>query len=254
MAAILSVSLKNPDGTYTKCIIKVYDTPDKYGNNVAMYVEQTEAEKNANAKKTYLANGKVIWTDGSVCKPTKPLPEAEQVKEVAKKPIAVEPKFEDSSLVDADCIGYIKKTKNILANGYYVDLKNISKIKEFSDFVLPHNLDLVLIGCDSSGQGNINSRQTILGEGVNLLSEFLQITKQQSYVLLDYYDKHSRRFDNLDRLDEIVNRSIVIIDRNKIVSTNYNHKPQNNELFSNFHIAEKIPAQNSFDDIDDLPF
>jgi hypothetical protein len=71
MAAYVSLSLKNPDGTYTKCMVKIYDTPDKYGNNAVMFVEQTEEEKKANAKKTYLANGKVVWTDGSVCKPSK---------------------------------------------------------------------------------------------------------------------------------------------------------------------------------------
>lgn len=38
---------------------------DQYGNNVSFWVTQTKEERESKAPKTYLGNGKVVWTDGS---------------------------------------------------------------------------------------------------------------------------------------------------------------------------------------------
>ena len=38
----------------------------RYGNNTGIYVSQTQEEREAKKKKTYLGNGKVVWTDNSI--------------------------------------------------------------------------------------------------------------------------------------------------------------------------------------------
>lgn len=57
---------KLKDGKYLNVQISVNDTTDNYGNNVAITVNQTKEEREAKEKKTYLGNGKVVWTDGVV--------------------------------------------------------------------------------------------------------------------------------------------------------------------------------------------
>ena len=37
-----------------------------YGNNVGIALSQTKEEREAKQPKTYLGNGKVVWTDGSI--------------------------------------------------------------------------------------------------------------------------------------------------------------------------------------------
>ena len=50
---------------YYNFTISVQDET-RYGNNVAFMDSQTKEEREAKAQKTYLGNGKVVWTDGNV--------------------------------------------------------------------------------------------------------------------------------------------------------------------------------------------
>ena len=38
----------------------------RYGNNVSAFDSQTKEEREAKKAKSYLGNGKVVWTDGSI--------------------------------------------------------------------------------------------------------------------------------------------------------------------------------------------
>jgi len=66
MATLITLSIKQQDGKYKNYTISVYDTLDQYGNNVAMFEEQTKEERESKAKKKYLGNGRVVWTNGVV--------------------------------------------------------------------------------------------------------------------------------------------------------------------------------------------
>ena len=66
MSALLSFGLKQPNGSWKNYTISVNDTTDQYGNNVSIYESQTKEEREAKAKKVYLTNGKVVWTDGKI--------------------------------------------------------------------------------------------------------------------------------------------------------------------------------------------
>jgi hypothetical protein len=58
--------VKGKDGAvYYNFTISVNDET-RYGNNVAFMDSQTKEEREAKVAKTYLGNGKVVWTDGSV--------------------------------------------------------------------------------------------------------------------------------------------------------------------------------------------
>lgn len=64
MATLISLSIKTKAGVYENYTISVSDETDQYGNNVAMWVEQNAEQRQRKEKRTYVGNGKVIWTDG----------------------------------------------------------------------------------------------------------------------------------------------------------------------------------------------
>ena len=58
--------IKGKDGAvFYNLTISVGDET-RYGNNVAFIDSQTKDERDAKVAKTYLGNGKVVWTDGTV--------------------------------------------------------------------------------------------------------------------------------------------------------------------------------------------
>jgi hypothetical protein len=73
MGAIIQMSIdvtkidksKLKDGKYLNVSISV-NNETKFDNNVSMCYNQSKEEREAGAKKTYFANGRVIWTDGSI--------------------------------------------------------------------------------------------------------------------------------------------------------------------------------------------
>ena len=73
MSAIIQMSIdlskidksKLKDGKYLNVNISVNDET-RYDNNVSMCYNQTKEERESGAKKTYFANGKVVWTDGII--------------------------------------------------------------------------------------------------------------------------------------------------------------------------------------------
>jgi hypothetical protein len=46
--------------------VSLNDETDNYGNNASVTINQSKEERDNKAPKTYLGNGKVVWTDGSV--------------------------------------------------------------------------------------------------------------------------------------------------------------------------------------------
>jgi len=75
--------LKEGKGYFT---ISVNDETDNYGNNAAMFHQQSKEEREAKAQRTYVGNGKVVWTNGNSVVAEK--------QEENKKPVA-EAKAED---------------------------------------------------------------------------------------------------------------------------------------------------------------
>lgn len=74
MSKIISVNLnlskidkskiyKGEKGSYLGVQIAINDEPDEYGNNASVWVNQTKEEREAKAKKVYLGNGKIVWSD-----------------------------------------------------------------------------------------------------------------------------------------------------------------------------------------------
>ncbi len=53
------------DGKYLNTQIFINDET-KYGNNVSMCYSQSKEERDNKAKKEYFANGKVVWTSGTI--------------------------------------------------------------------------------------------------------------------------------------------------------------------------------------------
>jgi hypothetical protein len=58
--------IKGKDGAvYYNLTISVNDDT-RYGNNVALMDSQTKEEREAKTQKTYLGNGKVVWTNNII--------------------------------------------------------------------------------------------------------------------------------------------------------------------------------------------
>ena len=68
MGSLINFSIKNANGGYDKYTMSINDTQDNYGNNASVFVTQTKEEREAKAKKVYVGNGKVTWTDGKIVK------------------------------------------------------------------------------------------------------------------------------------------------------------------------------------------
>jgi hypothetical protein len=52
---------KNTKKTYT---VGIRDIKDAYGNNVDVFIPESEDDRKNNIKREYVGNGKVFWTDG----------------------------------------------------------------------------------------------------------------------------------------------------------------------------------------------
>ena len=66
MGAIVNFSIKNADGIYENYTASISDNVDKYGNNVSITLPQTKEQRIAKEKKTFVGNGKVVWTDNKI--------------------------------------------------------------------------------------------------------------------------------------------------------------------------------------------
>ncbi len=66
MSVLGTIGIKGRDGNYKNYTISISDFTNDYGQNISMYEEQSEEERNAKAPKKYIGNGKVFWTDGKV--------------------------------------------------------------------------------------------------------------------------------------------------------------------------------------------
>lgn len=66
MSALFSFGIKQSDGTWKNYTGSINDKTDQYGNNISIYESQTKEQRDSKAPKKYLANGKVVWTDGFI--------------------------------------------------------------------------------------------------------------------------------------------------------------------------------------------
>lgn len=66
MGALINFSIKGPDGKYINYTASINDELDKFGNNVAITLQQTKEQREAKEKKVYVGNGKVAWTNGKI--------------------------------------------------------------------------------------------------------------------------------------------------------------------------------------------
>lgn len=57
---------KLKDGKYLNVQVSVNNDTDNYGNNVTFTINQTKEERDAKEKKTYIGNGRVVWTDNVI--------------------------------------------------------------------------------------------------------------------------------------------------------------------------------------------
>lgn len=92
MGAIINYSLRvdklpkekfiaGKDGAvYVNLTMSVNDET-RYGNNASIMISQTQEEREAKKQKTFLANGKVVWNNGTILNAEK----EEEAKEVVQE-------------------------------------------------------------------------------------------------------------------------------------------------------------------------
>lgn len=66
MSSLINLSIKGKDGQYKNYTISITDEANDFGQNVSMYVAQTKEQREAKEKRQYVANGSVVWTDGTI--------------------------------------------------------------------------------------------------------------------------------------------------------------------------------------------
>ena len=66
MATIGTIGLKDAKGKYKNFTISINDETNQYGQNIAIWKEQTKEERMAKKPRVYVGNGRVVWTNGQV--------------------------------------------------------------------------------------------------------------------------------------------------------------------------------------------
>ena len=74
---IMLKTMENKDMNGIGIDISINDEIDQFGNNVKLHKSQSKDERDEKKLKFYIANGKVVWTDGKV---TKPEPKEKEAK------------------------------------------------------------------------------------------------------------------------------------------------------------------------------
>jgi len=68
MATLINFGMKDAKGTYKNYTLSINDETNQYGQNVAIWKEQTKEERLAKSPREYVGNGRVVWTEGTVAK------------------------------------------------------------------------------------------------------------------------------------------------------------------------------------------
>ena len=76
MAHLISLSIdatkitkgRMKNGKYVNLTINIADETDQYGNSVSAWEAQTKEEREAKTRRTYVGNGRVLFTEGGVHK------------------------------------------------------------------------------------------------------------------------------------------------------------------------------------------
>lgn len=60
--------IKGKKGTYINLSASINDETNDFGQNVSIFVAQSKEDRDSKQAKSYVGNGKVVWTDGSCAK------------------------------------------------------------------------------------------------------------------------------------------------------------------------------------------
>ena len=71
MATLVTLGLNKDKLTFNEkgwanITISVNDDTNQYGQNASAFISQTKEQREAKEAKTYVGNGKVVWTDGAI--------------------------------------------------------------------------------------------------------------------------------------------------------------------------------------------
>lgn len=64
-----ALKVKEQDGF--SCTVSIKDEINQYGQNVSAFASQTKEQREKKKPHFFVANGKVVWTDGKIAKPEK---------------------------------------------------------------------------------------------------------------------------------------------------------------------------------------
>lgn len=66
MSTLISLGIKQQDGSWKNYTVSVSDQTNDFGKNVSVWEEQTKEQREAKAPKNFCGGGKVVWTDGNI--------------------------------------------------------------------------------------------------------------------------------------------------------------------------------------------
>jgi hypothetical protein len=131
-----------------------------------------------------------------------------------------------------DCIYFIKNSEAIKNNGYYLEFKNLSIYIGSGDKVIPKIKSIFLITYNSGGQKNLKPIDTINSiELANKLANLLNVEIGVARIIVSEQVTHSKRFE-INKINSLVNKNIIIADRDTIVCTNLPMKLSNGGLIA----------------------
>lgn len=71
MATLVTLGLNKDkvqfnDKGWANITISINDDTNQYGQNASAFISQTKEQREAKEAKSYIGNGKVVWTDGNI--------------------------------------------------------------------------------------------------------------------------------------------------------------------------------------------
>lgn len=71
MATLVTLGLNKDkvqfnDKGWANITISINDDTNQYGQNASAFISQTKEQREAKEAKSYIGNGKVVWTDGTI--------------------------------------------------------------------------------------------------------------------------------------------------------------------------------------------
>ena len=149
------------------------------------------------------------------------VPDADKIDKIKRlSNVEAITRFSNGGSVKTDCIEFVKNTKSLRNNGYYLHIKNVNIYVGDGDKTIPNVKSLILITYNSGGQSNLKASDTINSSSLSQeIAKLIGGNINVARIIVSEQMIRAKRI-SLNVLKGLENENIIIADRDRIVCTN----------------------------------